>query len=64
VSVGDGSPGVRVIPASRYPRDTGLGPDFTADFWLHPYWTLRVLDERGTEIVSLNLSGNFGEKTD
>jgi hypothetical protein len=31
--------------------------DFTPDFWLRPVWSLRVLDEEGKKVLTLDLSG-------
>ena len=31
--------------------------DFRSDFWLHPNWSLRVVDDREAEILTLNFTG-------
>lgn len=31
--------------------------DFSADFWLHPHWFLRVMDDTRTEILMLSFTG-------
>lgn len=36
--------------------------DFGPNFWRHPVWTVHVLDEAGTEVLVLNISGQIRER--